>query len=463
MGKEKVGELLEEKLHSFKPGSVIKGKVVKVNKGEVIVDIGYKCEGVVSLEEFKKDKKKIEPGVEVSVVVESLEPNPNGLISLSKEKADTQLNWERIENHYQQDVPIEGYIFQRVKGGFKVDIGTIAFLPNSQTDIKPLTHPNKFVGTTSLFKIIKIDSLRKNIVVSRRKYLEEREEIKKKEYFTNLQKGMLVKGVVKNITDYGAFIEIEHDIVGLLHLNDMSWGRVSHPSQILSVGDEVEVVILDINSEKQTVSFGLKQKTANPWENIEEKYPIGSIVEGKVVNITDYGAFVKLEEGVEGLLHISELSWTSRIKHPSEVVAMGDTLQLQVIDIKKEEQKISFSLKALEPNPWPEIAKKYPVGSIVKGKVYNLTEFGAFIEIEKGIDGLLHISNISNNSIKHPSEVLRKGQKLDLIVLEVDPEARRISLGLKQLNEGYISEPEKEEKNKEEKKEKINHESKEEK
>jgi len=349
-----VGKLLEEMLLVFKPGSLIRGRVVRVGDGDVIIDIGYKSEGVCYLDEFKRDRDTVVPGAEVEVVVESLDPDSSGLIPLSKEKADVQLNWERIENYFQQDIPVEGYVFQRVKGGFRVDVGIVAFLPGSQTDTRPVTNPNEYVGKKSFFKIIKIDSLRKNVVVSRRKYLEEEKEVKRKEFLMVLQKGQLVKGAIKNIVDYGVFIEIEHGIMGLLHLNDMSWGRVSHPSQLVTLGDEIEVVVLDVNLEKQVVSFGLKQKTSNPWENIEEKYPVGMSVEGKVVNITDYGAFVKLEEGVEGLLHISELSWTGRIKHPSEVVQMGDVLALKVIDIRKEEQKISFSLRQLESNPWPD-------------------------------------------------------------------------------------------------------------
>ncbi len=430
-----VGKLLEEMLLVFKPGSLIRGRVVRVGDGDVIIDIGYKSEGVCYLDEFKRDRDTVVPGAEVEVVVESLDPDSSGLIPLSKEKADVQLNWERIENYFQQDIPVEGYVFQRVKGGFRVDVGIVAFLPGSQTDTRPVTNPNEYVGKKSFFKIIKIDSLRKNVVVSRRKYLEEEKEVKRKEFLMVLQKGQLVKGAIKNIVDYGVFIEIEHGIMGLLHLNDMSWGRVSHPSQLVTLGDEIEVVVLDVNLEKQVVSFGLKQKTSNPWENIEEKYPVGMSVEGKVVNITDYGAFVKLEEGVEGLLHISELSWTGRIKHPSEVVQMGDVLALKVIDIRKEEQKISFSLRQLESNPWPDISVRYPVGSVVEGKVYHITDFGAFVEIEKGIDGLLHISNISNNVLKHPSEALRKGQKLEVMILEIDPDNKRISLGLKQLGE----------------------------
>ncbi len=434
-----VGKILEEKLLSFKPGSLIKGTVVRVDK-EVIVDFGYKTEGYVLREEFKSEQDKIKPGTQVDLIVESLDPDPNGLILLSKEKADIMLNWDKIEKHYEEDKPITGTILQRVKGGFKVDIGILAFLPGSQTDIKPVTNPSQFINMQSLFKIIKIDKQRKNVVVSRRKYLEEEKEEKKRQFLQTLEKGTIIKGKVKNLVDYGAFIETDNGVVGLLHLNDMAWGRITHPSQMISVGEEIEVVVLDVNMEKQVVSFGLKQKTKNPWDDVETKYPVGSIVDGKVVNITDYGAFIKLEDGIEGLLHISEFSWTGRVRHPSDVVAMGDVVKLKVIDIKKDEQKISFSLRQMEQNPWPEIVKKYPVGSVVKGKVYHITDFGAFVEIEKGIDGLLHISNISDIQIKHPSEVLRKGQKIDVLILEIDPEAKKISLGLKHLGESHISE-----------------------
>jgi len=434
-----VGKILEEKLLSFKPGSLIKGTVIRVDK-EVIVDFGYKTEGYVLREEFKSEQEKIKPGTQVDLIVESLDPDPNGLILLSKEKADVMLNWDKIEKNYEEDKPVTGTILQRVKGGFKVDIGILAFLPGSQTDIKPVTNPSQFINVQSLFKIIKIDKQRKNVVVSRRKFLEEEKEEKRRQFLQTLEKGTIVKGKVKNLVDYGAFIEIDNSVVGLLHLNDMAWGRITHPSQMISVGEEIEVVVLDVNMEKQVVSFGLKQRTKNPWDEVEAKYPVGAIVEGKVVNITDYGAFVKLEDGIEGLLHISEFSWTGRVRHPSDVVAMGDAMKLKVIDIKKDEQKISFSLRQMEQNPWPEIVKKYPVGSVVKGKVYHITDFGAFVEIEKGIDGLLHISNISDAQIKHPSEVLRKGQKIDVLILEIDPEGKKISLGLKHLGESHTYE-----------------------
>jgi len=335
-----VSRLLEEKIASFKPGSLVKGMIVRLTNDEVIIDIGYKSEGVTPREEFKGQKDNIKEGIEVQIVVESLDPDSNGLIPLSKEKADIMLNWENVEKHFNEDKPIEGIIFKRVKGGFRVDIGVTAFLPSSQTDLKPITNPSEYIGMKSFFKIIKCDSLRNNVVVSRKKFLGEEREKEKIEFLKKLEKNQIVSGIVKNIVDYGAFVEIDHGIVGLLHINDMSWGRISHPSQLFGIGEKVEVVVIDVDFEKQIVSFGLKQKTPNPWENIEGKYPVGSVVEGKVVNITDYGAFIKLEEGVEGLLHISELSWTGRIKHPSEVVAMGDTVKVKVVDIKKDEQKI---------------------------------------------------------------------------------------------------------------------------
>ena len=430
MDKE-LSEILDQKLKKFKEGKLIKGKVVRIDKDGVILDVDYKSEGRVPNSEFKK-LKDIKIGDEIEVVIESLEPNDNGLLLFSKERADLSLNWYRIEKTCETDTPIEGKVVQIVKGGFKVDIGVLAFLPGSQAGINPLTEPKEFLGKNYKFKIIKIDRSKKNVVLSRRSLLEEEERKKHLTILLNLKEGEWVKGKVKNIVDYGAFIEID-GFTGFLHINEMSWGRISHPSQILRVGEEIEVVVLRINQEQGEVSFGLKQRTPNPWEKIEEKYPVGSKVRGKVVNITDYGVFVKLEEGLEGLLHISELSWIAHIKHPSEIVAMGDELELIVIGVEKERQKISFSLKGLEPNPWEKIGEKYPSGTKFKGKVVSITDYGAFIEIEKGIDGLLHISNISWDEIKHPSEILKKGEKIDVVVLSVDPKKRKVALGMKQL------------------------------
>jgi len=430
MDKE-LSEILDQKLKKFKEGKLIKGKVVRIDKDGVILDVDYKSEGRVPNSEFKK-LKDIKIGDEIEVVIESLEPNDNGLLLFSKERADLSLNWYRIEKTCETDTPIEGKVVQIVKGGFKVDIGVLAFLPGSQAGINPLTEPKEFLGKNYKFKIIKIDRSKKNVVLSRRSLLEEEERKKHLTILLKLKEGEWVKGKVKNIVDYGAFIEID-GFTGFLHINEMSWGRISHPSQILRVGEEIEVVVLRINQEQGEVSFGLKQRTPNPWEKIEEKYPVGSKVRGKVVNITDYGVFVKLEEGLEGLLHISELSWIAHIKHPSEIVAMGDELELIVIGAEKERQKISFSLKGLEPNPWEKIGEKYPSGTKFKGKVVSITDYGAFIEIEKGIDGLLHISNISWDEIKHPSEILKKGEKIDVVVLSVDPKKRKVALGMKQL------------------------------
>ncbi len=430
MNKE-LTEILNQKLKDFKEGKLIKGKVVRIDNDGVILDVNYKSEGRIPNTEFK-NIKKVKIGDEIDVVIESLEPNDNGLLLFSKERADLSLNWYRIEKTYEADTPIAGKVVQVVKGGFKVDIGVLAFLPGSQAGIDPLTQPNDFLGKTYQFKILKIDRPKKNVVLSRRTLLEDEERKKHLSLILKLKEDKWVKGKVKSIVDYGAFIEVE-GVTGFLHINQMSWGRISHPSQLLRVGEEIEVLVLEINQEQGEVSFGLKQRTPNPWEKIEEKYPVGSKVRGKVVNITEYGVFVKLEEGLEGLLHISELSWIGHIKHPSEIVAMGDELDLIVIGMEKEHQKISFSLKRLEPNPWEKIKEKYPPGTKFEGKVVSITDYGAFVEIQKGIDGLLHISNISWDKIKHPSDVLKKGEKIDVIVLSVDPKRRKVALGMKQL------------------------------
>ena len=430
MNKE-LTEILNQKLKDFKEGKLIKGKVVRIDNDGVILDVNYKSEGRIPNTEFK-NIKKVKIGDEIDVVIESLEPNDNGLLLFSKERADLSLNWYRIEKTYEADTPIAGKVVQVVKGGFKVDIGVLAFLPGSQAGINPLTQPNDFLGKTYQFKILKIDRPKKNVVLSRRTLLEDEERKKHLSLILKLKEDKWVKGKVKSIVDYGAFIEVE-GVTGFLHINQMSWGRISHPSQLLRVGEEIEVLVLEINQEQGEVSFGLKQRTPNPWEKIEEKYPVGSKVRGKVVNITEYGVFVKLEEGLEGLLHISELSWIGHIKHPSEIVAMGDELDLIVIGMEKEHQKISFSLKRLEPNPWEKIKEKYPPGTKFEGKVVSITDYGAFVEIQKGIDGLLHISNISWDKIKHPSDVLKKGEKIDVIVLSVDPKRRKVALGMKQL------------------------------
>jgi len=432
MNKE-LTEILDKKLKAFRKGNLIKGEVVRIDQEGVILDAGYKSEGLIPNSEIK-GPTKFKVGDEVDVVIESLEPNDNGLLLFSKEKADLLLNWNRIEKTYETDSSIEGKVVQMVRGGFKVDIGVLAFLPGSQADIKPLTEPQGFLGEKYQFKILKIDPFKKNVVLSRRNLLEEEEKKKHLSTLLKLKEGEWVKAKVKDIVDYGAFIE-KDGATGFLGINEMSWGKISHPSQLLRVGQEIEILVLKVDREKGEISFGLKQKTPDPWEKIEEKYPVGSKARGKVVNITEYGAFIKLEEGLEGLLHISELSWIGHIKHSSEIVAMGDELELIVIGLEQEARKISFSLKRLEPNPWEKIKEKYPPGTKFKGKVVSLTAYGAFIEIEKGINGLLHISNISPEKIEHPSDVLKKGDKIDVVILSVDPERRKVALGMKQLNE----------------------------
>lgn len=439
MSKTEVEKLLNEKIASFRPNAIVKGTVSEITDKEVIIDFGYKTEGFISKTEFKKDINEISPGMEISAIVESLELGPNGFVRLSKEKADALSNWENVEKIFEKNLTVEGTILSRVKGGFDVDIGMNAFLPGSQMDNKPIVDYDKYLGMQSSFKVIKIDRKRKNVVLSRRKLLDEEREENKKEYLAELKKGTITKGKIRNLTDYGAFIEIEHNIIGLLHINDMSWGRVNHPSEMFNIDNEIEVLITDVNLEKQLVAFGYKQRFPNPWEEIETRYPVNSIIEGKVVNITEYGAFIQLDNGIEGLLHISELSWTNKVKHTSEIVVMGDILKLKVIDIIKAEQKISFSLKQIEPDPWPQIAEKFPVGSIVRGKVYHIVDFGAFIEIDKGIDGFLHISNLSEKQVNHPSEILRKGQKINVIILNIDPDSKKISLGMKQLGDMSLS------------------------
>ncbi len=453
---EELSETLLQKVTVFKPGNIITGRILEMKNNEVLVDIGYKTEGVISRSEFK-EFESLEPGQEVKVMLESLDLTENGFVSLSKEKADLVLNWDRIENAFREGARIKGKILAPVKGGFRVDIGIIAFLPASQADLKPISDQKALINQVFEFKVIKLDRMRNNIVVSRREILEEEDLLKKKSALEKMEVGKVVKGVVRNIVDYGVFVDLG-DITGLVHINDLSWSRITHPSQVVAVGDEVNVKILRINTEKGEVALGIKQTTPNPWEGIEKRYPVGSRVQGKVVNITDYGAFIKLEDGIEGLLHISELSWTSKIKTPSEILAMGDTVEVQVIGLEPEKQKVSFSMKALEPNPWETIALKYPVNTVVKGKVYNITNYGAFVEIEKGIEGLLHLKDLDWQKVKHPSEVLKKGDKIEVMILEVDPEKKRISLGRKQLlgppppapgadgKEGGLEEKKKEEK-----------------
>jgi len=426
-------QALREYEAKFSPGQIVKGRVLEVRPHEVIVDIGYKSEGSIPISEFE-DKPDIKAGDEVDVFIENLE-NKEGMIVLSHRKAVFKKNWERILNVVKEGGIVEGTIRSVVKGGFLVNIGVDAFLPASQVDITPAKDLQTYVGKTYKFKIVKLNVERQNIVLSRRELIEQERAERRAKLLAELMPGDIVRGTVKNITDFGAFIDL-NGLDGLLHITDMSWGRISHPSEMLKIGDEIDVVVLDVNREKERVSLGLKQKTPNPWENIEEKYPVGSRVKGKVVSLVPYGAFVELEPGVEGLIHVTELSWTKRITRPHEVLKEGQEVEAVVLEVNPQEQKISLGVRQLEPNPWELAKEKYPPGTRVKGKVRNITSFGAFVEIEEGLDGMVHVSDISwTRKINHPSEVLKKGQEVEAVVMEVDPANQRISLSIKHLTE----------------------------
>lgn len=417
----------------FEVNSILKGRIISSIGDNVIIDCGYKSEGMVPKYEFD-DPSEIRIGEEIEVLLEAVEDD-SGLIKLSKRKADRIRGWETVIAKYKEGDIITGRIIRKIKGGLLVDIGVPIFLPASQIDVKPPGDIAQYVGQELTCRILKIDEERQNIVVSRRKLIEEEREKKKKLLLMEIEAGQTRKGVVKNIADFGAFIDLG-GMDGLLHITDMSWGRISHPSEMLAIDDEVEVKILDVDKEKEKVALGLKQKTDNPWFSIEEKYPVGSRVKGQVVNIMSYGAFVKLETGIEGLVHISEMSWTRRINHPSEIVAIGDMVEVVVLKIDREKEEISLSIKQTEVNPWTIIEEKYPAGTKIKGRVRNLTNYGAFIEIEEGVDGLLHISDMSwAKKVAHPSEIVKKGDKIEAVVLSVDREKKRVALGLKQLQD----------------------------
>jgi len=430
-GPEEMQAFYEESGRDFDSGSVLKGKVVRVLDDTVIVDVGYKSEGVIALYEFG-DPQNVQVNDEVEVLLEAVEDD-TGLIVLSKRKADRIRAWDRIMANCKEGDVVSGRVMRKIKGGLLVDIGVPAFLPASQVNIRRSPDIGEYVSKEISCKILKIDQHRRNIVVSRRKLLEEQREEQKKRLLEEIQVGELRKGVVKNIADFGAFIDLG-GMDGLLHITDMSWGRISHPSEMVAIDQEVEIVILNVDKERERIALGLKQKSPSPWENVEEKYPIGSRARGEVVNIVPYGTFVKLEEGIEGLVHISEMSWTKRIGHPSELVAIGDVIEVVVLDIDKGKEEISLGMKQTEVNPWTEVEKKYPAGQVIKGRVRNLTNYGAFIELEDGIDGLLHMSDMSwTKRITKPSEVVKKGEKVEAVVLSVDPERKRVALGLKQL------------------------------
>jgi small subunit ribosomal protein S1 len=414
----------------FEEGEVVRGHVVHVGSGEVLVDVGYKSEGAIPIEEFRGVLPKV--GDEIDVYLEAKEDS-EGLIVLSKEKADKIKVWDLITQAYEKGAPVEGRVIEVVKGGLAVDVGVKAFLPGSQVDLRPVKNLASLLGQTIRAKVIKLNRRRGNVVLSRRIVLEEEREEKKKHTLEVLHEGMVLMGTVKNITDYGAFIDLG-GIDGLLHVTDMSWGRVGHPSEIFQVGDQVEVVVLHFDRETGRVSLGYKQKSSDPWENVETKYAPGTRTRGRIVSLTNYGAFVELEPGVEGLVHVSEMSWTRRVRHPSKLVNVGDEVDVIVLDVNRAAKRISLGMKQVEPDPWTTIDERYRPGMRVQGRVRNLTDFGAFIELEPGVDGLLHISDMSwTRSVGHPSEVLKKGQEIETQILNIDKENKRISLGLKQI------------------------------
>ena len=429
----KIEAAFDTSIKNFDLGTILRGRVLGVIGNNVILDTGYKSEGIVPLSEFD-NSEDVEVGTDIEVMLESFEDD-TGLIQISKRKADRIRGWEKIVNKYQEGDVVTGKVVRKIKGGLLVDVGIPIFLPASQIDIKPPGEIAEYIGTEVTCKILKIDEVQQNIIVSRRKLIEEERNTQKREFLDSVEIGQVVKGEVKNIADFGAFIDLG-GIDGLLHITDMSWGRISHPSEMLAIGDDVEVKILDIDAVKDKVSLGLKQKSENPWTSVEEKYPIGSKIKGQVVNIMSYGAFVKLETGIEGLVHISEMSWTRRINHPSDVVAIGDSVEAVVLNINKDKEEISLSLKQVEQNPWTNIEEKYPPGVTIKGKVRNLTNYGAFIEIDEGIDGLLHISDMSwSKKVAHPSEIIKKGEMIEVKILSVDKDKKRVSLGIKQLSD----------------------------
>ena len=420
-----------DRLKDVRPGKIVKGKIVVIGKKEVIVDVGYKSEGIVSKSEFR-DISSYKIDDEIDVLIEAME-SKKGIITLSKEKADKVRNWAKMVDAEHKGTAVKGKIFKKVKGGFMVDVGMEAFLPASQVDLKPVNDPKEVLNQTYEFKVVKVDEFRRNIVLSRRNLLEQERYKEKEELLVRLKIGDIVKGVIKNITDFGVFVDLK-GLDGLLHTTDMTWGRISHPSELVAVGDEVEVMILSVDKEKEKVSLGMKQITPDPWVDVENKYPVGSRVKGRIVNIVQYGAFVELEKGVEGLIHVSELSWTKRINNPSDILAIGDTVEAMVLSMDRESKRISLGIKQIEPNPWDKVREKYVSGTKVTGKVRNLTSYGAFIELEEGIDGLIHISDMSwLRKIEHPSEILKKGDVVEVVVLSVDPDNQRISLGLKHL------------------------------
>ena len=433
-GEDDFRTLFEQSIQAVQPGGIVKGKVVDITPTHVVVDVGYKTEGQISVKEFfdREGKIQVKVGDEVDVLFESPEGD-DGDIVLSREMAQDIKIWEKIEKAYHEESPVEGVIVARVKGGFNVDVGVPGFLPGSHVDIRATRNLDKFVGTTDRFIILKYNQMRGNVVVSRKAMLEKERGVLKKDTLKILEEGVILEGVVKNITGYGAFVDVG-GIDGILHITDMSWGRINHPSDLVKVGESIKVVVLKFDPERERISLGMKQIAPDPWESVERKFAIGSRVQGKVVGLTDYGAFVELDKGIEGLVHISEMSWAKKVSHPSKVVQVGETVETVVLNIDRNRHRISLGLKQVMPNPWLQLKEKYAIGSVIKGSVRNVTDFGLFVGVEEGIDGLVHISDLDwAKKIKHPSELYKKGDIIEAKVLGIDVENERFSLGVKQL------------------------------
>ena len=429
--------LIDQKFHSHRENSIVRGTIIEVRPQVVVVDVGAKSEGIIPISEFEDEEFAV--GDEIEVLLEKLE-NDEGMVVLSKEKAAHKQNWDKIVKVFEDGGLVKGKVKSVVKGGLMVNVGVEAFLPGSQIDIIPPKDLNEYVGNVYEFKIVKVNDIRKNIVLSRREVIEAERAEQRAEFLDSVKIGDRVEWIVKNITDFGAFIDLQ-GMDGLLHITDMSWGRINHPSEMLSIGQKVDVIILDVDKDKERVSLGSKQLQDNPWEAIEAKFPIGMEVGGKVTKLVPYGAFVELEKGVEGLIHVSELSWTKRITRPSDVLSIDQEVKAVVLAISKEEQKISLGVRQLDVNPWDEVEARYPIGTTIKGEIRNLTPYGAFVELEDGIDGMIHVSDLSwTRKINHPSEVVKKGEVVEATVLEIDKTNQRISLGVKQLENDPWSE-----------------------
>lgn len=430
MSTAELSELIDKTFRTYREGSIVKGTILEIKPQVVLVDIGYKSEGAIPVQEFEDEE--FEVGDEIEVLLERLE-NDEGMVVLSKEKAAHKQNWDKIVKVFQDGGLVRGKIKSVVKGGLMVNVGVEAFLPGSQIDIIPPKDLSEYLGKVFEFKIVKVNDDRKNIVLSRREVIEQERAEMRQRFLGEVKVNDRVEGIVKNITDFGVFVDL-NGMDGLLHITDMSWGRISHPSEMLAIGQKIDVIILEVNREKERVSLGLKQMQDNPWENIEARYPVGQHLRGKVTKLVPYGAFVEIEDGVEGLIHVSELSWTKRITRPSDVLELDQQIEAVVLGINKEEQKISLGVRQLEPNPWDEVETRYPVGTKITGKIRNLTAYGAFVELEDGIDGMIHVSDLSwTRKINHPSELLKKGQDLEAQVIDIDKTNQRISLGIKQL------------------------------